>query len=550
MDIEDKRVTRSMSKRNNPTTNQYNIIINKRIKQLKRTDLENIVKYSFSKYIVNDDEIVNKIKKNDKNINELKITNVKQKKNKKTKKKEIVNEEDEEDEEYEEDEEDEEDEYDEEDEDDEDEEDDEDDEDDEEDEDDEIHDYYTNIDNEFKTTENYFKSLNKDDQLKIIELEKKIHKLQKYDIPIKYQILQSNLDIDIKCKCMEKLEILQTSESESEEIQKIKIWLDTILKIPFGIFKKSPITLTNSSHEINNYLSNIYNKLHESIYGQTDAKCQILQYISQCISNPNCAGNVIGLCGPPGCGKTTLIKHGVSKAIDQPFGFVTLGGLRGSNTFHGESPCWIGSKWGNIVDILIQSKCMNPIIYLDELDKVSATSEGREIISVLTHITDPSQNTEFHDRYFSNINFDISKCLFIFSYNDESKIDPILKDRIKVIYTKGYSIKEKLVIAKKHLIPDILENIGIKTDEVIFNDEMIKYIVDKTDKEKGVRNLKRSFETIFSKINVIKLNACNMIDLPFKIKDFKLPLTLTNEIVKTLLDDKKEPDVPPDFMYM
>ena len=542
-DVEDQRITRSMSKRSNSLNNQYDNILDKRIKKLKRSELENIVKYSFSKYIVNDNDIVNEINKSDKNINEIQITNIKQKKKKK---KELVNEEDSEnieeisdedddyedneDNEYEDDDEyeDEDDEY-----------------------EDEINDYYETIENEIKPNENYFKSLEKEEQLKIIELEKKIQKLQKYDIPIKYQILQSNLDINIKCICMEKLEILQCSESESDEIQKIKIWLETILKIPFGIFKNSAITLNNSLTDINEYIFNIYNKLNESLYGQTAAKCQILQYISQCISNPNCAGNVIGLCGPPGCGKTTLIKHGVSKAIDRPFGFITLGGLRGSNIFHGESPCWIGSKWGNIVDILIQSKCMNPIIYLDELDKVSTASEGKEIVSVLTHITDPSQNTEFHDRYFSNINFDISKCLFIFSYNDESKIDPILKDRIKVIYTKGYSVKEKLVISKKHLIPDILENIGIKREELVFNDDIIRYIIDKTNKEKGVRNLKRSFETIFSKINVVKMNACNLIDLPFKIKDFKLPLTLTNEIVNILLDEKKQDyDSPPNGMYM
>ena len=307
-DVEDQRITRSMSKRSNSLNNQYDNILDKRIKKLKRSELENIVKYSFSKYIVNDNDIVNEINKSDKNINEIQITNIKKKK----KKKELVNEEDsenieeisdEEDDDYEDNEdneyedddeyEDEDDEY-----------------------EDEINDYYETIENEIKPNENYFKSLEKEEQLKIIELEKKIQKLQKYDIPIKYQILQSNLDINIKCICMEKLEILQCSESESDEIQKIKIWLETILKIPFGIFKNSAITLNNSSTEINEYLFNIYNKLNESLYGQTAAKCQILQYISQCISNPNCAGNVIGLCGPPGCGKTTLIKHGVSKAID------------------------------------------------------------------------------------------------------------------------------------------------------------------------------------------------------------------------------------------
>lgn len=406
------------------------------------------------------------------------------------------------------------------------------------------------LDDKPNYNDKYFKSLSKDEQEKIKELDLKISKLNNYDIPLKYQILQSKLDLNTKSICLDKLDTLQMLTEESDEFHKTRTWLETLLKIPFGVFNKFPITLNNTSSDINKFLLNTYTKLNNTIYGQKSAKCQILQYISQCISNPNCAGNVIGLCGPPGCGKTTLIKEGVSKAVDRPFAFITLGGSCGANMFEGHSNAFIGSQWGNIVNILIKSKCMNPIIYMDELDKISNTSEGREIIGILTHITDPSQNNEFHDRYFANIGFDISKCLFIFSYNDESKIDPILKDRLKVIYTKGYSTKEKLIIAKKHLILDILKNIGIDKNEIIFSDDIIKYIIEKTNKEKGVRNLKRSFETIISKINVIKLNSHNLIDLPFKIENFKLPIKLTNDIINILLDEKKQTDSPPNGMYM
>ena len=433
---------------------------------------------------------------------------------------------------------------------------DEDDEDDEEDEEDEEDDEYNNFEINgtdtilYKNNKNkYLKTLSLSEKDKLYTIEQQIKKLNNYDIPIKYQILESNLDLKTKAICMEKLESLQMLSEESGEFHKMKTWLDTLLKCPFNVYKNLPISINNSSLEINEYLLQVHNKLHQSIYGQEVAKCQVLQYISQCITNPMSAGNVIGLCGPPGCGKTTLIKEGVSKAIDRPFAFITLGGSGGANMFEGHSYTYEGAVWGNIVNIIIQAKCMNPIIYMDELDKISNTKEGKEITGILTHLTDPSQNKEFHDRYFSNIDFDLSKALIIFSYNDESKIDPILRDRLKVIYTKGYNEKEKLVIVKDYMFPSILKNIGLDPANIRLSDDIIKYIITKTDKEDGVRNLKRSLETIVSKINVYKLNAHNLLKLPFTIKNFSLPLEITKEVVDSLLEPTSTIGQPPPFMY-
>ncbi len=403
------------------------------------------------------------------------------------------------------------------------------------------------LDNKNKSP--YFKTLSTIQKEKLIETEKLIKKLNNYDIPIKYKILDSNLDIKTKAICMEKLESLQMLSEENGEFHKMKTWLDTLLKIPFNEYTTLPISINNQPREINEYLVKIYNNLNDAMYGQVSAKYQIIQYISQCITNPLAAGNVIGLCGPPGCGKTTLIKEGVSKAIDRPFSFITLGGSGGADLFEGHSYTYEGSTWGNIVSILIQSKCMNPIIYMDELDKISNTKEGKEISGILTHLTDPSQNKEFHDRYFANIDFDLSKALIIFSYNDESRIDPILKDRLKVIYTKGYSEKDKLIIVKDYMLKAIFKNIGMDAKDIQLSDEMIKYIISKTDKEEGVRNLKRSLETIISKINVLKLNSHNLLKLPFRIKEFKLPLTLTKETLDILMDKKVDLNSPPPFMY-
>ena len=133
------------------------------------------------------------------------------------------------------------------------------------------------------------------------------------------------------------------------------------------------------------------------------------------------SGYCLGFEGPPGVGKTSLAKKGLANCLkdenneSRPFAFIAIGGSSNGSTLEGHNYTYVGSQWGKIVDILVQSKCMNPVIYFDELDKVSDTPKGEEIIGILTHLTDTSQNDKFHDKYFSEIEFDLSKVLFIFS---------------------------------------------------------------------------------------------------------------------------------------
>ena len=246
----------------------------------------------------------------------------------------------------------------------------------------------------------------------------------------------------------------------------------------------------------------------------------------------------------------------IAKAINRPFAFIALGGASDSAYFDGHSYTYEGSHWGRIIDILIDSKCMNPIIYFDELDKVSETYKGDEIIHLLTHLTDPSQNSLFQDNYFPGIHLDLSKALFIFSFNDELKIDRILKDRMYVINTKGFKPEDKISICRNYLLPELMETFLFKGDDLIISDETLLYIIDRyTGKEEGVRNLKRCLETIISKINIYNLSQNGKeseenVKMNFKIKEFALPLTVTIDIVQELLSVKSDNDKPPEHMYM
>ncbi len=239
---------------------------------------------------------------------------------------------------------------------------------------------------------------------------------------------------------------------------------------------------------------------------------------------------------------TSLIRDGISKILGREFAFIALGGAGDSSFLEGHSYTYEGSTWGKIVQILIQSKCMNPVIYFDELDKISETPRGEEIVGILTHLTDTSQNSQFHDKYFSEVDFDLSKCLFIFSYNDESRVNPILKDRMYRIQTKGYEAKDKIVIAKNYILPKIREQVKFAEGDVIIPEDTIQYIASNealTNGEAGVRNLKRCLEIIHTKLNLFRLMkpGDNIFSKDMDLK-VEFPMTVTRKVVDALIKNE------------
>jgi ATP-dependent Lon protease len=383
--------------------------------------------------------------------------------------------------------------------------------------------------------------------------EKEIINLSESDIPYerRISILQTNLEV--KSKAMEKLKAIKSNFQGDSKAQN---WLDGLLKIPFNVysenyilsFKKNFIKKINvdlvSDNQIENYLKvnnfatllnewinykkekvdylrNVRCILDNSVYGHKEAKMQIERIFAQWINGEN-KGAVLGLHGPPGTGKTSLIKNGLSKCLKdsngnaRPFVFLPIGGSVNGSTLVGHNYTYVGSTWGRIVDILMSSKCMNPIIFIDELDKISNTEFGREIISILTHLTDSTQNDEFEDKFFSGIKLDLSKALIIFSFNDISLIDYILRDRITVIETHPLKMNEKITIIKNYILPDINKEVGFSDDEIIIDNSLIEYIIETYTLEAGVRKIKEKIVEIIREINVKKYFD-NSITFPFTI---------------------------------
>ena len=398
--------------------------------------------------------------------------------------------------------------------------------------------YYKLIHGERKKTSefDYFKkNLSNKEQLKIVKEMKEINEHINIEKPYRLALLQSQIPAKYKATAMQKLNMLKMMEPGDSEYYKIKSWVDTFMKIPFGINKALSVNMNDGIERCHKFMGNAKQILDNCVYGLDDAKIQIMQMVGQWIANPSAMGTAIAIHGPPGSGKTSLVKEGISKILGREFAFIALGGASDASFLEGHSYTYEGSTWGKIVQILINSKCMNPVIYFDELDKISDTAKGEEIVGILTHLTDTSQNSQFHDKYFTEVDFDLSKCLFIFSYNDESKVNPILKDRMYRIQTKGYDAKQKVTIARNYMLPKIREQVNFTEEEVIIPDETIQYIASNqflTKGESGVRNLKRCLEIIYTKLNLFRLmkQGDNIFEKEIDIK-VQFPFTVTKKEV-------------------
>jgi hypothetical protein len=305
------------------------------------------------------------------------------------------------------------------------------------------------------------------------------------------------------------------------------------------IHTEIPYSLNKTINDISNIKGNISqievtmnaieNILDDSIYSHKHAKNQIMKIIAQWMNGEQ-TGYCFGFEGCPGVGKTSLAKKGLAhclkddNGVSRPFAFIAIGGSSNGSSLEGHGYTYMNSTWGKIVDILIETKCMNPIIYVDELDKVSKTENGKEIIGIFTHLIDQTQNDKFQDKYFSGIDIDLSKALFIFSYNDPEQIDKILLDRIHRIKFDNLSLTDKMVITRKFILPEINKKMGFE-NIVTISDEVIEHIINNYTMEPGVRKLKEIFFDLFGEINlsILKTNL--------NTEEYEIPINITKDNV-------------------
>lgn len=358
------------------------------------------------------------------------------------------------------------------------------------------------------------------EQLKQIQKELGIDNQKNEEIENYYKKLESiksHIANDGYKEIKKQIDRLSRMHQDSSEASMIQNYIEWMLEIPFGKFSSKKMSI-----------SAVAKQLDSDHYSLTKPKERICEYfaVKELLAlrgkeSEQSKGTILCFYGPPGVGKTSL-ANSISKALKRSLVRIALGGLEDVNELRGHRRTYLGAMPGRIIQGLIDAKEMNPIVVLDEIDKVGKSYRG-DPTSVLLEILDPEQNIAFRD-YYANFNINLSQIIFIATANDISQIPAPLRDRMEFIQLNSYTPQEKLEIAKKYLIPQELKRHGITNTEFSINANAIKEVVEKYTREAGVRKLREQISQIMrksakqilegnnQKINITTHNLKNFLD--------------------------------------
>ncbi len=387
----------------------------------------------------------------------------------------------------------------------------------------------------------------------LISIEAKKSELKKINISsneIEQKILKLNIDSYSQAHIYQKFLKLESMSPMDSEYHKLKEWIDTVVDIPFTTIKPLALDCNIKSQSINSILTWAKAKLDNEIYGMDGIKEELLLVLNHRLTNPNSSDHSIALIGPPGVGKTKIVRT-LATILSLPFEQISMGGVNDSAFLDGHSYTYEGARPGKIVEAFKKLGCKNGILFFDEVDKIGMSSKSQEVSNQLLHITDFTQNTNFCDKYLPELPIDLSKIWFIFSLNDENLMDPILKNRMNLVKVPGYTPKDKLQIIDKFLIEQICSSLQMDPSKIILTNEVKNYIISKCSQEDGIRDLKRAIESLYRKLDilckaVLPDGTFGNLKLSFALKNFILPYTLTIQDANLLIKNYiKESKIPP-----
>jgi ATP-dependent Lon protease len=367
------------------------------------------------------------------------------------------------------------------------------------------------------------------------EMEKKINILSDMSLwPSKIITLPTS-EVN-KESIFKKYNELKNMDRDDEEYGKLERWMKLALTLPYNNVVSGSIPTENT--HFTEYLYNVKKKLDDRLYGMNDVKEQIMLFLHIKLRNPTLQGCCLGLIGPVGAGKTSVARC-LSEVLEFPFQQISFGGINNSEFLKGYHYTYVGSRPGEIVNCVIRMKYSNGILFFDEYEKAS---QNPDIQSTLLHITDFSQNSAFRDNYLCDLELDLSRIWFIYSMNELPE-DSALRDRIFPIYIKGYNHTDKVRIIVDYLFPKHLENLSIKTEDVIITDNVASHIIQSSQinsSEKGIRTIEKAVKDIVNKISFLMIHNCEKFQ-QFSFINKKspslitLPFHLTNEHVDRFL---------------
>lgn len=322
-----------------------------------------------------------------------------------------------------------------------------------------------------------------------LEKDDKAHDFEKFDERLSNRVVPE----DVMRIINEELEKLSVLDVQSAEYAVCRNYLDWLTILPWGILSGG--IGTDKQHN----LKHAEKILKEDHYGLDDIKQRILEFIAVGKLSGGVKGSIIGLIGPPGVGKTSIGKS-VARALDRKFYRFSVGGMRDEAEIKGHRRTYIGAMPGKLVQALKSVEVMNPVIMIDEVDKIGKSYQG-DPASALLEVLDPEQNKEFLDHYL-DVRVDLSNVLFILTANVMDGIPEPLRDRMEILRLSGYIMEEKVEIAKKYLIPRNRDEMGLKPGDIQFDSTSLKQIINGYAREAGVRNLEKHIKTILRKVAI------------------------------------------------
>jgi len=392
----------------------------------------------------------------------------------------------------------------------------------------------------------------------VLEFEK-MYEERRGNETIPFDIIQLNTSLENKEIIFHKYSEMKDKESQDEEYYKLKAWIQWSLQLPFDKIQQFSFSssVMNETGEITQFLQKVRIALDEELYGMQTVKDQLILFLHHKIMYPQMRGSCLGLIGDCGVGKTTIART-LAKVMTFPFEQISFGGITQAEFLRGFDYTFVGSQPGEIVKCLCRMKCKNGILFLDEYEKIS---EKPEIVSLLLHITDFSQNTEFKDAYLSDIKIDLSHLWFIYSMNNLPQ-DRALTDRIFTIQVPSYSLKEKLGILIDYLLPKLLKNYQLSKESILLSQEVGRYFIEKIENESigiggrmgGVRPIEQALRSVLYKID-FSIQHKNNISMQFtksllQTSSLAYPFTISKEVVDILLKDWKKESSSKGFLQM
>jgi ATP-dependent Lon protease len=366
----------------------------------------------------------------------------------------------------------------------------------------------------------FYRSQPKEEQDHIAKQEAEVRTATVHNaMPMRFRVLASRLPPHAMASALKKAIHLSRLDARTPEYHKERRYLEAMLSIPVGVYRGGQVAPAYDC--LSNHLMECKRRMDAAIFGHDSTKHAIMRLLAQRFRTPGTvnSGLVLGIHGPPGVGKTSLVQHGVCAALGVPLAFVPLGGVHDASHLKGFDYTYEGSRPGKIVECVTQAGCLDPVFLFDEIDKSGgphASGSGRyDVQSVLVHLLDNTQNTRFRDNHFSELDVDLSRAVMVCTFNDPSMVSPVLLDRMTCIRVEGYTMEQKVSIARSHLLPAIAKRYGIAEVSVAFSAPTLRYAVSVTPREDGVRGLKRTLDDVYSTINMCLALTDDAVDATF-----------------------------------